>query len=540
MAAALAVPAPALASTNPLRTYVQARAAAISGDHREAAQLLGVLAQLEPDQTDIVKRGLSEALGTGQFDLALRLARSVPAAKLSSDGRLLLVADEMRRRRTDQALGWLKVSGDTGDLTFLSPLVTAWDAADRGDQQAALIALDGIVNNSLLTPLAAEERALILLKFKRAAEAEPYARRAVGSAGAREDRLRLAFADGFLAAGDKARALMIIDGMAGGAAAARARVEAGRMSGQAIDNGTEAFSEAVTAFAADLSRMQRAAPPVGLVQVGRYADPTNSSATALMAILLDRQDRSNEALALLGTVDRENAMISSVRDIQARILIDQKRLDEAYRIAATAAMASDADQDDYSRLGEVYAAMKRFDLAADAYGKAIAIAGAQGPKADLWTLHLLQASAYEDGNRWPQAKATLAKGIALAPDQPLLLNFLGYAKLERGEDVDGAEAMIRKASELAPDDASITDSLGWAQFKRGKTDAAILTLQRAAEKDPGQAEIQEHLGDALYKSGRRYEARYAWNAALITAEDDVAKRVNAKLASGLNPANAAP
>jgi Flp pilus assembly protein TadD len=100
--------------------------------------------------------------------------------------------------------------------------------------------------------------------------------------------------------------------------------------------------------------------------------------------------------------------------------------------------------------------------------------------------------------------------------------------------------MIRKASELAPDDASITDSLGWAQFKRGKTDAAILTLQRAAEKDPGQAEIQEHLGDALYKSGRRYEARYAWSAALITAEDDVAKRVNAKLASGLNPANAAP
>jgi tetratricopeptide (TPR) repeat protein len=259
-----------------------------------------------------------------------------------------------------------------------------------------------------------------------------------------------------------------------------------------------------------------------------------------MAILLDRQDRSNEALALLGTVDRENAMISSVRDIQARILIDQKRLDEAYRIAATAAMASDADQDDYSRLGEVYAAMKRFDLAADAYGKAIAIASAQGPKADLWTLHLLQASSYEDGNRWPQAKAALAKGLALSPDQPLLLNFLGYAKLERGEDVDGAEAMIRKASELAPDDASITDSLGWAQFKRGKTDAAILTLQRAAEKDPGQAEIQEHLGDALYKSGRRYEARYAWNAALITAEDDVAKRVNAKLASGLNPANAAP
>jgi Flp pilus assembly protein TadD len=100
--------------------------------------------------------------------------------------------------------------------------------------------------------------------------------------------------------------------------------------------------------------------------------------------------------------------------------------------------------------------------------------------------------------------------------------------------------MIRKASELAPDDASITDSLGWVQFKRGKVDEAIATLQRAAEKDPEQAEIQEHLGDALYKSGRRYEARFAWNAAMITAEDDIAARVKAKLVSGLEPGNAAP
>jgi Flp pilus assembly protein TadD len=106
--------------------------------------------------------------------------------------------------------------------------------------------------------------------------------------------------------------------------------------------------------------------------------------------------------------------------------------------------------------------------------------------------------------------------------------------------MEAAEAMIRKASQLAPDDASITDSLGWAQFKRGKLEEAIETLQRAAEKDPDQAEIQEHLGDALYKSGRRFEARFAWHAALVTAEDEIAARVKAKLASGLTTANAAP
>ena len=153
---------------------------------------------------------------------------------------------------------------------------------------------------------------------------------------------------------------------------------------------------------------------------------------------------------------------------------------------------------------------------------------------------MLEANAYQQANRWPDAKAALQQALLLEPQQPLLLNFLGYAKLERGEDLDAAEAMIRKASELAPDDASITDSLGWALFKRGKVDEAIHTLARAAEKDPDQAEIQEHLGDALYSSGRRFEARFAWHAALVTAEDNIAARVKAKLTSGLTTANAAP
>jgi tetratricopeptide (TPR) repeat protein len=260
----------------------------------------------------------------------------------------------------------------------------------------------------------------------------------------------------------------------------------------------------------------------------------------LLAILLAGQDRTDEALALLRTVPVTDALMPQVRDVQVRILRDDKRFDEAYRIAAAAAGASNADFGDFSRFGDLLEAMKRHNEAADAYGRAIAIAQSQKLDSQLWSLLLLRASALENARRWPEAKAALQQALTLSPDQPLLLNFLGYAKLERGEDMDAAEAMIRKASDLAPDEASITDSLGWAEFKRGKVDDAIATLQRAAEKDPAQAEIQEHLGDALYRSGRRYEARFAWNASLVTAEDEIAARVKAKLAAGLNPANAAP
>ena len=522
------------------RTYVQARAAAMNGDHGRAARLLAALSEAQPGQVEIARRALVEAIGAGQMDLALSLSRSVPAAKLPSDARLLLVAEEIRRRRPERAIAWLSARGENGDLTFLTPLVTAWAAADRGNADVALSTLDQMPPTSLLTPLAAEERGLILLKFRRAAEAEPFARSAVGRAGAREDRLRLAFADGFLAAGDRQRALMIVEGMGAGEAAARQRIGAGKTSGQAIDSLADAFSEVLTAFAADLARLQRGSPPIGLVQVARYANPKSSSATSLLALLLAGQDRTDEALVLLRSVSADDALISQVRDVQTRILTDRKRLNEAYQIAATAAAAPGAEATDYSRLGDVLQSMKRHGPAADAYGRAIALAQSHNLKSELWTLLLLRAGALEDGNRWPEARSALQQALAIAPEQPLLLNFMGYGQLERGENLDSAEAMIRKASELAPDDASITDSLGWAQFKRGKVDEAISTLQRAAEKDPDQAEIQEHLGDALYSSGRRYEARFAWNAALVTAEDEIAARVKAKLTAGLTSANAAP
>jgi tetratricopeptide (TPR) repeat protein len=269
-------------------------------------------------------------------------------------------------------------------------------------------------------------------------------------------------------------------------------------------------------------------------------NPQSSSAIGLLALLLSGQDRTDEALALLRSVPPSDALVSQIRDVQVRILTNAKRLNDAYQVAATAAAAPGAEAADYSRLGDVLQAMKRHSQAADAYGRAITIAQAQNLKGELWTLLLLRASALEEANRWPEARTALQQGLALAPDEPLLLNFLGYAELERGENMDAAEEMIRKASELAPDDASITDSLGWAEFKRGKVADAIATLQRAAEKDPGQAEIQEHLGDALYRSGHRYEASYAWRASLVTAEDEIAARVKSKLATGLTPANAAP
>src|SRR4029453_17041980 len=106
----------------------------------------------------------------------------------------------------------------------------------------------------------------------------------------------------------------------------------------------------------------------------------------------------------------------------------------------------------YARMGNVLGDMNRHVEAATAYGEAIARSQKSGSDS-LWTLYLFRGASLEKADRWTDAKADLETAMKLEPENPLLLNFLGYGKLERGEDLDVAEAMIRKASALRPDDA---------------------------------------------------------------------------------------
>ncbi len=472
------------------------------------------------------------------MDLALQLAERVPATEATLDLRLLQVADELRRGNEGRASLLLRTTGGTIDSSFLAPFVEAWMHADKRDAKA-LDVLALVPETSALSGQRDEQRALMLLKLKRPAEAMPVAMLVLGRAGGRADRLRLAFADGFRAAGDKAGAFKMLEGQGLTLAEARARLTAGKPLGQAIDSTSKAYGELLLALALALNKMQDKSLPISLAQIARYANQDNPAGTLLLALLLDAGGRDGDALALLRTIRPSQPFAAQAQDAEVRILTGMGSRDEALARARSFASAT-PNADAFSRLGAALIEREQFGEAADAYGQALALATTGPGSDDRWALHLFRASALESADRWAEAKQEMAAAMALSPDHPLLLNFLGYGQLERGENLDEAEAMVRKASALRPDDASITDSLGWAQFKRGRIEEAIATLQRAAEGDPAQAEIHEHLGDALYTAGRRIEARFAWRAALVTAEDKAKQRLDAKLAVGLTPANASP
>ncbi|MCY7280636.1 MAG: tetratricopeptide repeat protein [Sphingomonas bacterium] len=535
----VAVAAPASAMTrDALGAYVNARAADASGDPATASRLLASLVRSMPAETALRRRAIGHAIEAGDMELALQLAGRVPAHQASLDLRLLQVADELRRGNEQRASMLLRTPGGIIDSSFLAPFVEAWTRAAKRDS-GALEMLGLVPDTSPLAGQRDEQRALILLKLKRPAEALPFAEFALAKAGGRAERLRLAFADGFRAAGDKVNALTILAGTGATLADARARLAAGKPIGQAVDTPAKAYAELLLGLSLALNKMQDKSLPISLAQIAHYANPDNPAGTLLLALLLDAGNRDADALATLRTIAPGEPFAAQAQDAEVRILTAMKQRDEALA-RARAFVSATPNADAYSRLGSALVEREQFTEAADAYGRALALSASRVGSDDGWALHLFRASALESANRWDEAKQEMATAMRLSPDNPLLLNFLGYGQLERGENLDQAEAMVRKASALRPDDSSITDSLGWAQYKRGRTDEAIATLQRAAEGDPAQAEIHEHLGDALYTAGRRIEARFAWRAALVTAEGKAKTRLDAKLAAGLTPANASP
>lgn len=537
---AAAVPASAsvlAANADQLSTYVTARAADALGDPARAAQLFANLSRERPEDMSIKRRAIIGAIQAGDVKLALQLARGMPIAETPLDLRLLLVADELRAGRDEAALAILRTKAGIIDASFLAPFVEAWSLADRGNKKA-LEPLAQVVPGSALAAQLDEQRAFLLLKLKRPQEAAPLARKAIGSAGGRADRLRLALADGFLASGDRALAQEMVTGDGPALAEGRYRIAAGRPTGQAIDSSEKAFAELMVGMSLALNRLTDKGLPIAFSQVARYANPQNSAGAIVLALLLEDDDRPTDALDILHAIDPSDPFAPQAEDAEVRMLIDSGRKQEALK-RAEEIVARRPGPDAFARLGVVHIEMENFAAAADAYGKALQWS-ANAPSSDEpWMLRLYRASALEESGKWAEAKAELAVALQQQPDNPMLLNFLGYGKLERGEDLDAAEAMVRRASALRPDDASITDSLGWAEFKRGRIGQAITTLQRAAQADPAQAEIQEHLGDALYSAGRHYEARFSWRAALVNAEEGDKPRLQAKIDSGLTPATAA-
>jgi len=539
IAAALAAPASAVPV--PASEYVRARAAEMIGDYAQAGASFGDLLARDPNNKLIAERALRQAIRAGDEKLTLKAAHALDAAgNLPPDGRLILAAEAIGRRDWKTAVIQVDRIENERVFAFLAPLLRAWIAVGTHDGDPLALA-EKARGSTFAQPLFGEQRALLLLVMGRTEEGIS-AIRGLDNRGiaARPVRLRLVAADALIRAGQKERALALLDGSEPAMVNARARIAAGKSVGTSVTTPAQGVAALFVSMA---SGFDRRLATVGFT-LARYAtfiapgDPGGWIVVANFAGMLKQQ---RAGLAALDHIAADDPLGPVARSLKVALLNDLGEREAALAEATRDAREFDPGVPGWTRLGDVNLALERPADAAAAYTKAISAAEAANlPSDTLWQLWLQRGSALDLAGDWPQAKVALQKALELAPNQAVVLNQLGYSQVAHRDDVAAATKMIEQASKLRPDDPAITDSLGWVRYLGGDPAAAIPLLEKASAGDPDEPTINEHLGDAYWKVGREFEARYAWRAALVTAADKDAGRLRSKIDFGLSDATASP
>jgi Flp pilus assembly protein TadD len=530
---------PALARTEraALESYVQARAASSAGAMARASAGFAAALDAAPTNEIVAAQALRHAVIAGDWPLAVRAARITEARNaIQPDARFLLLADAVRERDWTRARAQLEAIERDRLFAFAAPVLRAWIAqgSGQGDPIALLPAGAGV--DPLTAAYADEQRPFLLIAARRPEALD--AARAISGAGMRALRLRLAAAAALARRGQRSEAIALAQGDQAPMRAARRVLESGRPPRGAVDDARTGMAEVLQRIALDLNGQQVGAVAATFASLATWLAPDNGVGWMVAAELAGQQERRASAIEMLGQVAADDPFADMARDQRIRLLVAGDGNDEALRAAQAAAGAAGATASDHIRLGEVLMAVDRPRDAAAAFNRAIETRGEDSSQPE-WSLWLLAGGAHDEADDWPQARAALQRAYSLAPAEPLVLNYLGYAQLERRENMEEAERLVREAHRLAPDNAAITDSLGWALFLRGQRAEGLALLERAAEASPADVEINEHLGDAYYQLGRRVEARFAWAAARVHAEGADRTRLEAKLDIGLTPALAA-
>jgi tetratricopeptide (TPR) repeat protein len=515
------VPAHASVPDTALRSYVLGRYAAADARPDTADRYFATALAADPGQPALARRAFDVALATGDAPRATGLARQLTAdGNGDSEVALVMLADAVNRRDWAAATRARAGIASAGYAAVIEPIVAAWTLFAQGQHAQALARLDLAPFTGFARSYVAEQRAHMLAADGQFAAAAAAYADLQGQAPGGFALLRVGEADALAAGGDKAAALARLAGDDAVLAGARARLAAGRRIGAIAPDARHGLGLAMARLATDLAREQTSSQATDLAlvfaRVASFLAPDAAATWLVVADVLSAGGRHEAALAALDKVQRSDALAAVAAARRAQVFEAMGREADAGALLQAAASAPGAGADAWARLADWHRRAERFGDAADAYGRAIA---ANEAGADDWSLYFLRGSMKERGGDWAGAETDLRAALARSPDEPLVLNYLGYSLLDHGAAGGEAATLIARAARLRPGDGGIVDSLGWSQFKQGHFGEAVATLEKAAALEPTDPAIADHLGDAYWQAGRRIEAHFRWRAALALDPD---------------------
>jgi tetratricopeptide (TPR) repeat protein len=527
-----------LSRISPSGSYLAARHAGMQRDAGAASAYYRAALKADPKNGELLERAFLSILVDGEIDEAVKLAeRLVQLDRSHRMARLTLGVRSLKQKQFQAARQHLaqSVRGPIADLTAV--LLTAWTSYGSGETRVAIEGIDKLAGPDWYAIFKDLHAGLILdlagnrkeagKRLERAHKLDPNALRAVEAYGrwtsrntGKDEALKI------FQAFDKVlpRHPLIVDEMDD--------IRGGAKLPPLVDSVQAGAAEVLYGLGASLGRQGGEDLALVYLQLALYLQPKHALALLSLADLYENLKKPQLAIKIYERMPADSPLRRNA-EIQLGVNYDAiDRTDDAKKHLEKLILSRGDDLEAIMALGNILRARKSFQECADIYGKGIATIAK--PEKPNWLIYYFRGICYERAKQWPKAEADLTKALELFPDQPHVLNYLGYSWVDQGVHLDQGMAMIRKAVDQRPDDGYIVDSLGWAYFRINNFDEAVKHLERAVELKPEDPTINDHLGDAYWKVGRNLEARFQWSHARdLKPEPDDLKRIEEKLQSGL-------
>jgi tetratricopeptide (TPR) repeat protein len=519
-------------------SYLAARHAGQQRDATAAAAYYRAALKRDPRNAELLDRAFLSYLVGGNVDEAVKLAETVAQADKSDRvARLVLGVNGIKQAKYAVARKDLaqSIRGPITDLT--ATLLTAWSLTGSGDSKGAVAAIDRLTGPDWYAIFKDLHAGMIYelagnkveagKRFERAYKLDSSALRVVEAYGSWLSRNRSAAESlAVFEAFDKVlpRHPLVTQAID--------KLKAGEKLPPLVANVQAGAAESLYGLGASLGR--RGGEDLGMVylQLSLHLVPNHALALLSLADLYESLKKPEMAIGIYERIPaasplHRNAAIQMASDLDA---LDRGA--EAEKQLASIIAHDPKDSEAIMALGNVLRGHKKFAECADVYSKGIALN--PKPEKSNWVSYYFRGICYERSKQWPKAEADLKMALDLFPDQPHVLNYLGYSWIDQGMNLDDGMAMIKKAVQQRPDDGYIVDSLGWAYYRLGNYADATEQLERAIGLKPEDPTINDHLGDAYWRVGRALEAKFQWaHARDLKPDADELPKILEKIEKGL-------
>ncbi len=531
--------------------FLAARTAEADRDYANAILLYKKALELSPDELDIQQRLMIALIMNGDFDEGAKLAKELendPAVERVTS--VALGFQAIRDGRYDDALKTFKYEGPNDLDRLMNELLIAWTMVGEGKGKEALDLVKGLegpswyaifrnYNVGVIAALTgdndAARKALTDTLIDRSGGAtapDTFARAVIALATLEANAGNKQKALDALAAGDE-----LINNYAP-FKALRDEIEAGGKPKPMVANAAQGAAGVLFSIGGALNREGAEDTVMLYLQLSHALDKDAADTLVLLGGIAENAKQPEKAIDFYRQVP-ETSPMRRISELQLGLTLAETGKVEDARTHLQGLIASDPkDVRSYLAYGSVLSEAKDYAAMASNYDKAVEVIG-QSPAKNHWSIFFQRGIANERLKKWDKAEPDFRKALELNPEQPQVLNYLGYSWVDMNRNLQEGLEMIKKAVDLRPDDGYIVDSLGWAYYRLGRFDESVVELERAAELRAGDATINDHLGDAYWRVGRKLEATYQWKRALASEPDEAeVPKIQAKIDKGMPPIEA--